>query len=58
MKKLDTNQYIDFIKTTIETEGYKVADTSNKMALEMKRISIEQYSAAARMIAKAFLAQA
>ena len=58
MEKLDTNQYIDFIKTTIETEGYKVADTANKMALEMKRISTEQYSAAARLIAKAFLAQA
>ena len=55
MKKLDTNQYIDFIKTTIETEGYKVADTANKMALEMKRISIEQYSKAARLIANAFL---
>ena len=55
MKKLDTNQYIDFIKTTIETEGYKVADTANKMALEMKRISTEQYSKAARLIAKAFL---
>ena len=58
MKKLDTNQYIDFIKTTIETEGYKVADTANKMALEMKQISTEQYSAAARLIANAFLAQA
>ena len=55
MKNLDTNQYIDFIKTTIETEGYKVADTANKMALEMKRISTEQYSKAARLIAKAFL---
>jgi hypothetical protein len=55
MKKLDTNQYIDFIKTTIETEGYKVADTANKMALEMKRISTEQYSEAARLIANAFL---
>ena len=55
MKKLNTNQYIDFIKTTIETEGYKVADTANKMALEMKRISIEQYSKAARLIANAFL---
>ena len=55
MKKLDTNQYIDFIKTTIETEGYKVADTANKMALEMKRINTEQYSKAARLIAKAFL---
>ena len=55
LKKLDTNQYIDFIKTTIETEGYKVADTANKLALEMKRISTEQYSAAARLIANAFL---
>ena len=55
MKKLDTNQYIDFIKTTIATEGYKVADTANKMALEMKRISIEQYSEAVRLIADAFL---
>ena len=57
MKKLDTNQYIDFIKTTIETEGYKVADTANKMALEMNRISTQQYSAAARLIANAFLMQ-
>ena len=55
MKKLNTNQYIDFIKNTIENEGYKVADTANKIALEMKRISTEQYSAAARLIAEAFL---
>ena len=55
MKNLDTNQYIDFIKNAIATEGYKVADTANKMALEMKRISTEQYSAAARLIADAFL---
>ena len=55
MKKLDTNQYIDFIKNPIATEGYKVADTANKMALEMKRISTEQYSTAARLIANAFL---
>ena len=55
MKNLDTNQYIDFIKNTIATEGYKIADTANKMALEMKRISTEQYSAAARLIADAFL---
>jgi hypothetical protein len=56
MKKLNTNQYIDFIKTTIATEGYKVADTANKLALEMKRISTEQYSEAARLIVAAFLA--
>jgi hypothetical protein len=56
MKKLNTNQYIDFIKTTIATEGYKVADTANKLALEMKRISTEQDSEAARLIVAAFLA--
>ena len=55
MKKLDTNQYIDFIKNTIATEGYKVADTANKLALEMKRISTAQYSEAASLIAQAFL---
>ena len=55
MKNLDTKQYIDFIKTTIATEGYKVADTANKMALEMNRISTAQYIAAARLIANAFL---
>ena len=56
MKKLNTNQYIDFIKNTIATEGYKVADTANKLALEMKRISAEQYREAARLIVAAFLA--
>lgn len=55
MKKIDTNQYIDFIKNTIATEGYKVADTANKLALEMKRISTAQYSEAASLIAQAFL---
>lgn len=55
MKKLDTNQYINFIKTAIETEGYRVADIANKMALKMDRITIKQYSAAARLIADAFL---
>ena len=55
MKKLDTNQYIDFIKAAIETEGYRVADIANKMALKMNCISTKQYSAAARLIADAFL---
>jgi hypothetical protein len=57
MKKLNTTQYIDFIKTTIATEGYKVADTANKLALEMDRITTAQYSEAARLIVAAYLAQ-
>ena len=52
---MNTKQYIDFIKTAIETEGYKVADTANKLALEMKKITVSQYSEAARLIAAAFL---
>lgn len=55
--KLGTNLYINFIKKTIATEGYQVADKANKLALEMKNITVEQYSAAARLIADAFLAQ-
>ena len=51
-----TNEmYIEFIKNTIATEGYKVADTANKLALEQKAITVDQYSAAARLIVEAVL---
>lgn len=51
-----TNEmYTEFIKNTIATEGYKVADTANKMALEMKKITTEQYSMAASLIVAALL---
>ncbi len=53
---LNTKQYLDFIKTTVKNEGIKVADTANKIALEMKEITTEQYSAAARIIVAAYLA--
>ena len=53
--KLNTTLYINFIKTTIDTEGYEVADTANKLALKMEAISTTQYSKAARLIAAAFL---
>ena len=56
MTKLNTTQYIDFIKNTIATEGYKVADIANKMALDTKAITTAQYSKAAQLIANAFLA--
>jgi hypothetical protein len=57
MTKLNTTQYIDFINNTIATEGYKVADTANKLALEAEAITTAQYSKAAQLIAAAFLAQ-
>lgn len=53
---MNTTQYIAIIKETINAEGWKVADKANKLALEMKQITTEQYSKAANLIAKAFLA--
>ena len=52
-----TNEmYMEAIKNAIKTEGYKVADTMNKMALEQKAITTEQYSEAARLIVAALFA--
>lgn len=47
--------YIEAIKNAIKTEGYKVADTMNKLALEQKAITTEQYSKAAQLIVAALL---
>lgn len=55
--KMSTKLYVDFIKQTIKTEGIKIADTANKLALESKQITVEQYSKAAQLIVKAYLAQ-
>lgn len=59
MKKIAiTNEmYIKFIKTTIATDGWKIADTANKLALESKQITLNQYRAAAQIIVNAFLAE-
>lgn len=54
---MNTEMYLDFIKETLKSEGIKIADTANKIALEAKRITVEQYSAAAQLIVEAFLAQ-
>jgi hypothetical protein len=53
-----TNEmYTDFIKNTIETDGWKVADTANKLALESKKITLDQYRIAAQIIVDAVLAE-
>lgn len=52
---MDTKLYLDFIKKTLATEGIKVADTANKIALEQKKITVEQYSAAASLIVEEYL---
>lgn len=55
--EMTTEMYLNFIEETVKNEGIKVADIANKKALEMKRITTEQYSAAARIIVKAYLEQ-
>lgn len=56
-KMILTNEmYTDFINETIETKGWKIADTANKLALEMNAITTEMYSNAARLIVNAYLA--
>lgn len=52
---MNTTQYLKFIKNTIALEGYKVADTANKLALEAKQITTAQYSKAAQLIVEAYL---
>lgn len=54
MTKLNTEQYIEFIKNTIASEGYKLADAANKIALEQQTITTEQYSEAAKLIVEAY----
>lgn len=52
---ISNGEYIDFIKNAIRSDGYHVADVANKLALESKSITTDQYLQAARIIAKAFL---
>ena len=54
---MNTELYLEFIAKTLKTDGIKVADNANKIALERKEITVEQYSKAARLIVKAYLAQ-
>ena len=54
---MNTKLYLDFIAETLKTDGIEAADTANKIALDKKEITVEQYSKAARLIVKAYLAQ-
>lgn len=57
MRKIDEATYLRFIRDALETEGVHTTDIANKLALEAESITIELYSAAARIIAAAYLAQ-
>lgn len=52
---MSTSQYIEFIKSTLKTEGLDVADQANKIALAQKAITLDQYRAAARILVAAYL---
>lgn len=54
--KITNTQYTQFIKDAIKTDGWKVTDIANKMALETEAITLDQYRMAARLIADAYLA--
>lgn len=53
--KITNTQYEQFIKNAIKTDGWHVTDIANKMALETKAITLDQYRMAARIIADAYL---
>lgn len=55
--KVTHDQYISFIKQAIANEGYKIADTANKLALEIEAITLDMYCAAARIILDAYYAE-
>lgn len=52
---MSTKMYMDFVRDTIDNDGWRVADAANKLALKAKAITLDQYRAAAMMIAEAFL---
>jgi hypothetical protein len=52
--KINTTQYLEFIKNAIKTDGIKVADIANKMALDIESITLDQYRAAAQILVEAY----
>lgn len=54
--KITTDLYLTYIRKALK-DSIRTADIMNKMALETKAITTAQYSAAARLIVEAYLAQ-
>lgn len=53
--KQNVNEYVKAIKMMIMAEGLDAANIANHKALETKMITLEQFQAAARILAKAIL---
>ena len=51
---MNTKLYLNFIEDAIKNDGIQVADTANKLALDAKQITTDQYSAAAQIIVKSY----
>ena len=54
---MSQKEYLDFIRATLARDGLKVADAANKKALELKKINVELYLAAARILAAEIIAR-
>lgn len=53
--KQNVKEYVNAIKMMIEAEGLETANIANHKALETNMITLEQFQAAARILAKAIL---
>lgn len=52
---MNTDLYLDFIEKTVKSDGYEIADKTNKIALKENVITQPQYSKAAKIIAAEIL---
>lgn len=55
MQKKEITEYTKAIRMMLKLKGIDATDAANHLALENKLISLEQFQAGARIIAKAFL---
>ena len=55
--KITTDMYLTSIREAVAKYDIHTADIANKMALEMKAITLDQYRLAASILADAYIAQ-
>ena len=54
---ITTEMYLNFIRNAVQTDGIYVTDIANKLALDMKAITLDQYLKAAHILVAAKLAE-
>lgn len=55
MQKKEITEYTKAIRMMLKLKGINATDAANHLALEKKLITLDQFQAGARIIAKAFL---